>query len=165
VFYVGSAGNHLMWDALNMGTATNTQTDLGGIVFATPAANATTRGMDVVVKGTGGVIYQKAYAMGGFGGWTKFHDGTIGLGASLASDNAGNLFLTVSGTDSHLYMAWSYDDGVTWVTNYQQGLVPLNTRALLGKTRRGSAVRAINLNKDIRPGRNPCSRWRWQDLG
>jgi hypothetical protein len=130
VFYVGSGNNHLMVDILNLATATNTQTDLGGIVFATPAANATTGGTDVVVKGTGGVIYQKAYAMGGFGGWTKFHDGTIGLGASLASDNAGNLFLTVSGTDSHLYMAWSYDDGVTWVTNYQQGLSLLNTHAL-----------------------------------
>jgi hypothetical protein len=143
VFYVATNGN-LMVATLNLGTASTSLQNLGGNVFATPAAAATsTSSMDVVVKGTGGGIYQIPYAMGGFGSWSaKFHDGTIGAGASLASavasvpdgdvgaPVAGNLFLLVSGTNSRLYEAWSTDGGTTWVTNYQQKLVPLNTHAL-----------------------------------
>jgi hypothetical protein len=134
VLYVATNGN-LMDASLNLGTASNSLTNLGGNVFATPAAAATSASsMTVVVKGTGSAIYQKDYAMGGFGLWSaKWHDGTIGLGASLASDTTAagtNLFLTVSGSNSRLYMAWSTDGGNTWVTNYQQGIVPLNTHAI-----------------------------------
>ena len=129
VFYVAPAGN-LMVATLNLGTASTSSQNIGGNVFATPAATATsTSSAVVVVKGTGGTIYELPVAMGGPGLWTKFHDGTIGAGASLSSD-ASNVFLTVSGQNSRLYMAWSDDGGVTWVTNFQQGLVPLNTHAL-----------------------------------
>jgi hypothetical protein len=142
VFYVAPAGN-LMVATLNLATASTSTQNLGGMVLATPAAAATSpSSMDVVVKGTGGAIWQLPNSMGGFGSWSKLHDGTIGAGASLASavasvpdgdvgaPVAGNLFLTVSGTNSRLYMAWSDDGGTTWVTQYQQGLVPLNTHAL-----------------------------------
>jgi hypothetical protein len=142
VFYVNSGNNHLMWDSVNLDTASSSQADLGGIVLATPAATTTsTGGMVVVVKGTDG-IYERLYEMGGWGPWTKFHDGTIGYGASLASDNLGDLFLAVSGSNRHLYLAWSTDDGQSWVTNYQQGLVPLNTHALYWKNLGGVVTSA-----------------------
>jgi hypothetical protein len=146
VFYVNSAHN-LVWLS-QTSNAQTVQTNLGGIVFATPAATSPASGtIVVIVKGTGGVIYEKTMQMGGFSGWTKFHDGLIGAGATLVSaepalptavragpalvsDGAPDVFLFVTGTNSRLYMAWSYDDGVTWVTNYQQGLVPLNTHSL-----------------------------------
>jgi hypothetical protein len=129
VFYVACGNNHLMEIIFNLATATTTQKDLGGVVLATPAAAATsTSSMVVVVKGTDG-IYEIICQMGGCSSYTKLHDGTIGLGASLSSDGT-NLFLAVSGTNSRLYVAWSTDNGVTWVTNFQQGLVPLNTHAL-----------------------------------
>jgi hypothetical protein len=129
VFYVAPAGN-LMVAMLNLGTASTSSQNIGGMVFATPAATATsTSSAVVVVKGTGGTIYELPVAMGGPGLWTKFHDGTIGAGASLSSDGT-NVFLTVSGQNSRLYMAWSDDGGVTWVTNFQQGLSLLNTHAL-----------------------------------
>jgi hypothetical protein len=129
VFYVAPNGN-LMDASLNLATASTSLTNLGGNCFATPAATATgTDSKVVVVKGTGGVIYEIICQMGRCSSYTKLHDGTIGLGASLSSDGT-NLFLAVSGTNSRLYMAWSYDDGVTWVTNYQQGIVPTNTHAL-----------------------------------
>ncbi len=117
VFYVNSGNNQLMEDSLNLATATNTQTPLGGRVLATPAAAWTpnTAGMAVVVKGTGGVIYEKIYAAGSWGGWTKFHDGTIGAGASLALDpGTNNLYLFVAGQDTHMYALQSINNGLTW---------------------------------------------------
>jgi len=130
VFYVNSGSQNLMW--LSLPTTDNPAvTNLHGVVFATPAATTTsTGGMNVVVKGTGGVIYEKMYAMGGWSGWTKFHDGLIGAGASLVGAGTGNLYLFVSGTNSQLYAAWSHDDGLTWVTNYQQKLVSFNTNSI-----------------------------------
>ena len=117
VFFVASGTNHLMEDSLNLATATNTQIDLGGVVFATPAAAWTpnTAGMAVVVKGTGGIIYEKMFAMASWGAYTKFCDGTIGAGASLALDpGTDNVYLFVAGQDTHLYALQSTNDGLTW---------------------------------------------------
>ncbi len=115
VFFVASGTNHLVVDTLDMNLAMISQTDLGGVVFATPAAVLTsTGGIDVVVKGTGGVIYEKMNTMASWGGYTKFHDGRIGAGASLVRDAAGNINLFVAGADGHLYALQSTNGGLTW---------------------------------------------------
>ena len=123
VFYVG-CNNTLMWLSMPANGNTLLQ-NLGGQVFATPAAaTAGTGGIVVVVKGTGGVIYEKTYALGGFGGWTKFHDGLISDGASLvitpatAAATGSRMYLFVAGTTGNLYEAYSTDAGLTWTTIY-----------------------------------------------
>jgi hypothetical protein len=127
IFYVNSGSNSLMWLA-GTSNAETTLTNLGGAVFATPAATSPVSGtITVVVEGTGGVIYERMYQMGAFGGWTKFHDGAIGLGASLVSGSPPtdgsavlaplrNVELYVAGTNGHLYELYSGDGGLTWYT-------------------------------------------------
>jgi len=115
VFYVDAASNHLMWDSQVNGIVT--QTDLGGVVTATPAAAVAADGsVQLIVEGTANRIYQATIASGAFEGYTTFHpDGLIGYGASLASDPTnGNLYLFVAGTNSQLYMTSSTDNGLTW---------------------------------------------------
>ena len=133
VFYVDSATRHLMEDTLASPGLVVTSTDLGGKVFATPAATyvnpiATSGQIVVVVKGTGGVIYEKMYQMGGFSGWTKLHDGTIGNGAALVitpatSAAAGSrIYLFVAGSNGHLYSLLSTDGGLSWAP-FNNGLI------------------------------------------
>ncbi len=117
VFFVAMGTNHLVVDTLDMNLAMISQTDLGGVVYATPAAAWTpnTAGMAVVVKGTGGIIYEKMFAMASWGAYTRFHDGTIGAGASLALDpGTNNLYLFVAGQDTHMYALQSINNGLTW---------------------------------------------------
>jgi len=121
VFYVNSASQNLMWLSLPA-SGNNMLQSLGGKVFATPAAAVTSflggsNSITVVVKGTGGRIYDRLYTSGGFDVWGKaWHDGLIGPGASLASDGVEDLALFVVGTNDRMYAAYSTDDGASWLT-------------------------------------------------
>jgi len=118
VFYVDSASHHLMWDWT---TATNAGSgDLGGIVTASPGVVATSTGVpDVFVRGTSGALYEKVSGMGGWpSSWTKFNRGVLaaGTGPTAVLDPAtGHLYLFVTGTDSHMYLQYSTDDGLSWM--------------------------------------------------
>ena len=139
VFYVDSASHHLMVDTQAPPGLVITQTDLGGMVYATPAATtvmpiapptsgvgATPASIVVIVKGTGGLIYEKTASMGGWSGYAKLHDGRIGLGAALATGPqfvdagptvgapAGTVVLLVAGVNGHLYSLVSTDGGLNW---------------------------------------------------
>jgi len=121
VLYTSSTRNLIAVD-IDLTTGTGSWTNLGGIVFDTPAAAATStgNGVVVVVAGTGGRIYEQTFNTGGnWSGWLRpFHDGLIGAGAALVSDVGlpTDMFLVVSGTDSHLYVLESDNDGYTWMT-------------------------------------------------
>jgi len=143
VFYVNSGTNALMWDSLPA-NANNMQQNLGGIVTASPGAVAprailttlagapatTTGSIDVFVRGSTGALYEKVYSMGGFGGWTKFHDGVLAAGTGptavaniLTPDPVltSNVFLFVTGTTGNLYELYSNDGGLTWNTAQPNG--------------------------------------------
>ena len=122
VFYVDSASLHLMEDSLQVNIippASSVVTDLGGVVTATPAVVSPTNGfVDVVVRGTGGHIWERTYETGGWGPWTPFHDGTIGYGAVMVNPGDHNVDLFVAGSDYRLYELQSSDNGVTWHNQY-----------------------------------------------
>jgi hypothetical protein len=116
ILYVASGGALKDWTMTGTG---NYGTTLGGNVLATPAASTTSTGagITVVVKGTN-AIYEMQYALGGWGGYEKFHDGAIGLGASLSrlSGSPGSMYLFVAGTQGRLWVLYSANDGSTWAT-------------------------------------------------
>jgi hypothetical protein len=122
VFYVDSSSLHLMEDSLLVNIippASSIVTDLGGVVTATPAVVSPTNGfVDVVVRGTGGHIWERTYETGGWGAWTQFHDGTIGYGAAMVNPGDHNVDLFVAGSDYRLYELQSNDNGVSWQTSH-----------------------------------------------
>lgn len=122
VFYVDSSSLHLMEDSLAVNIippASSVVTDLGGVVTATPAVVSPTNGfVDVVVRGTGGHIWERTFETGGWGPWTPFHDGTIGYGAVMVNPGDHNVDLFVAGSDYRLYELQSSDNGVTWHNQY-----------------------------------------------
>jgi hypothetical protein len=125
VFYVDSASHQLMEDSsasTGLFPPSSGITPLGGYVTASPGAvNTSTSGIDVFVRGSQGSLYERMYASGGWGGYTKFNTGVLmaGTGPS-ATDYSGAVLLYVTGTDFHMYGAFSsYTDGVTWQTVYQ----------------------------------------------
>jgi len=116
VFYVNSGNNHLMWDSQVYGIVT--QTDLGGVVTATPGAVINSTGYPIVfVRGSQGSLYYKTDSSGGFGGWNKFSNGVLAAGtgpAAVRDSVSGNVYVFVAGTDTHLYEANSTNDSLTW---------------------------------------------------
>jgi len=120
-FYVDSATLNLMVDqsaTTPLGSPTAIA-NLGGVVTATPAVTAPFTGWtDAVVRGTGGHIWQKTFETNAWSpNWAEFHDGTIGLGASLVSTGGTNVALFVTGSDYHLYELTSSNYGLTWAAN------------------------------------------------
>jgi hypothetical protein len=129
VFYVDSASLHLMEDSLQVNIippASSVVTDLGGVVTATPAVVSPVNGfVDVVVRGTGGHIWERTFETGGWGPWTPFHDGTIGYGAVMTNPGGTNVDLFVAGSDYRLYELQSSDNGVSWHNQYGNiGVLP-----------------------------------------
>jgi hypothetical protein len=115
IFYVATGGALMEW---SQSGSSAWPTTLGGNVLASPAASTTLNGAGIVVivKGTDG-IYERVYEMGAWGPWIKLHDGAIGLGASLVRTPAtSQMYLFVAGTNSHLYVLYSANDGTTWST-------------------------------------------------
>jgi len=119
LFYVQSGTNNLVWVGL-LANAITLNSNLGGQVYATPAAALTTDGntVQVIVKGGSSRIYEATIFAQGFDGWTKFHDGLIGPGAAMWTEGTGVMYLFVAGTNSRVYVAASPDGGLTWYKAY-----------------------------------------------
>jgi hypothetical protein len=135
-FYVDSTTLNLMVDqsATTQQGSPTAIANLQGVVTATPAAVSPTSSgvIDVVVRGTGGAIYEKTMQTGSWSGWIPFHDGTIGYGATLVSTGGSNVALFVAGSDNSLYELTSSNYGVstTWAANSHTGA--LKWTGLLG---------------------------------
>jgi hypothetical protein len=130
VFYVASGSLNLKEDSLASTITPPSQavsTNLHGVVTATPAAVVSGGVTDVVVRGTGGHIWERTYGTGEWSTWTPFHDGTIGYGAAMVNPSGTNVVLYVAGSDNRLYSLKSTDNGVSWQTQ-RSGLswTPLN---------------------------------------
>jgi hypothetical protein len=125
ILYVATGGALMEWSQQG---STAWPTTLGGNVLATPAASTTSSGggITVVVKGTN-AIYEMQYSLGGWGGYEKFHDGAIGLGASLVrTPGQADMYLYVAGTQGRMWVLYSANDGSTWTTQAN----PLGTQNL-----------------------------------
>jgi hypothetical protein len=111
--------------------ASSVVTDLGGVVTATPAVVSPVNGfVDVVVRGTGGHIWERTFETGG-SPWTEFHDGTIGYGAAMVNPGGTSVTLFVAGSDYRLYELQSTDNGVSWHVGSHNNLAWTNLGGFL----------------------------------
>ncbi len=138
-FYVDSTSLNLMVDqsaTTPLGSPTAVA-NLGGVVTATPAVTSPVAGwVDVVVRGTGGNIWEKTFVTGEWSpNWTEFHDGTIGYGAALVSTGGADVALFVSGSNYRMYELTSSNNGLTWNVPH-----PLLQPGVLGWVDLGGAV-------------------------
>ncbi len=135
VFYVDSASHNLMDDHLAVNIippASAIVTSFGGYVTATPAVVSPVNGFtDVVVRGTGGHIWEQTFETGDWSTWTEFHDGTIGYGAAMVNPGRANVTLFVAGSDNRLYKLQSTDNGVSWHTGSHNNLAWTNLGGFL----------------------------------
>ena len=104
--FVQGTNNALLWKHWD-GTAWSAWQNLGGVLTSSPAAVSPSAGViDVFVRGTNGVLYEKATANGGgsWGAWSKV-GGQIanGTGPAACSSGSGHLDVLVQGTTGALY--------------------------------------------------------------
>jgi thiol-disulfide isomerase/thioredoxin len=98
------------------GTTWTASTSLGGILTSPPAATSPGNGLiDVFVRGTDGVLYEKTTTNGG-GSWSNWISlgGQIlpGTGPAVCTRGLNSLDVFVQGTDHVLY--YKQWDGTTW---------------------------------------------------